>query len=50
MPKINALIHSFMHPQYPPLARAYALCRARRFVNGCVSDALLQCCAKRVLT
>jgi len=36
----NNLQYDSMCSKYPP--------SARRFVNGCVNDALLQCCAKRV--
>jgi len=37
-----------MCSKYPPPARTHAFRRARHFVNRCVNDALLQCCAKCV--
>jgi len=37
-----------MRSKYPSSARTHALRRARHFVNGCVNDALLQCCDKHV--
>jgi len=44
---INLQYYS-MCSKRPPSACTHALCRARHFVNGCVNEALLQCCAKRV--
>ena len=37
-----------MCSKYSPSACTHALRRARHFVNGCVDDALLQFCAKRI--
>jgi len=42
------LQHCSMCSKYSPSARTHALLRARHFVKGCVNNALLQCCAKRV--
>jgi len=44
---INLQYYS-VYSKYLPLARMHTLRRARHFVNECVNDALLQCCAKRV--